>query len=318
MDEQKVETKQTNDKLAKTNQSVPLENNLLKINLKFNTIDEFFDFCEKLSGDKNMSPLDSKEEVAIALLAGASLGLSVPAALNNVVPVNGRATLSNNLQMGLLAKKGIITQIVEDYKPIYRVYYYEYDEQTGEPKKKDNVPVILRTEDMFQSEIQMLIDGYNRLLETGDLTDAEKKMLKPKVKWAPVGMATKVKLERLIQQPDGSWKEAVVERSYSTIDADKIYCVEKSSGKLKPVRQVKDSWKNYESDMLYANAFRRCAKVIGNDLLLNLYSTEEMLDTTNNNYDLTEDGQVKIYDDKGKVKYQSQKTEDQDFQPVTE
>jgi len=56
----------------------------------------------------------------------------------------------------------------------------------------------------------------------------------------------------------------------------------------------KDVWKKFPKAMLYARCLSMGARRVANDILLGIYETTEMADSTNTNYNLDEEGQVTI------------------------
>lgn len=298
----------------------------LDVNMKFNSYKEFQAFCLEIT-KSNLSPHKNASDVAVAILAGVSLGISVPAALNNIISVNGKASISNNLSMGLLLRSGVTIEIIEDAKDIFPLYTYAFNEDGSTvldkaltEKHNRDVPVILNTQYIFKTEALALVQEYETLKNSGQLTEAEINTMKPRIGWKPAGKGTKVRLTRLIQRPDGSWKEMDVVRQFTTIDADKILVKDKADGQIKSVRFVKDAWINYEDDMLFANAYRKCARIIGNDVMLNLYSSTELLDSSNINYTLDSEGEVIIDEVHTEVQaeVQQDKEEKEEITPLPE
>lgn len=171
----------------------------------------------------------------------------------------------------LLLKAGCIIEVIEDYKPIFAIYHYQYDEQGKVKKKKTpdgkEVPVVLSVEYKFKNDIV-----------NGDVTN-----------FKPIGMGSKVKITRMIKQPDNTFKNMVVEKTFDSFDAAKI-----PYGNNKTILD-KHNYKSYPKNMFYAGAFRPAARLIGSDLIGGLYSTEELLDVKGIDYDLNlETGQVVI------------------------
>ena len=56
----------------------------------------------------------------------------------------------------------------------------------------------------------------------------------------------------------------------------------------------KDVWKKFPSQMLHARCLAKGARRVAGDILLGVYETTEMADSTNTNYNLDEEGQVTI------------------------
>jgi hypothetical protein len=260
--------------INKTNKGMVNVPAKVDINFKFKDYDEFLNLCDKLVGN-DLVPLKSKSEVAVAILAGKSLGVDMITALNNIYPVNGRATLSLHLIEAILTKNGIISETLEDFQPMYPVYTYltnDKGEAILKPSEKDktkSIPTVLEVRFKFRNEV----------------TDLDK------VSWKPAGYGTKIKATREILQPSGKYREMVVIETYSTIDADKVQT--KVNGADATIRD-KQVWINYEKDMIYASCKRRLARKIADDLLLGLYETAEMLDSNNIDYNINTEGKIEV------------------------
>lgn len=56
----------------------------------------------------------------------------------------------------------------------------------------------------------------------------------------------------------------------------------------------KDVWKKFPKAMIFARCLSMGARRVANDILLGVYETTEMADSTNTNYNLDEEGQVTI------------------------
>ena len=279
-------SEQPNKYLKKANDDLGSSN--LNLAFTFRDYKDFLNFCEEIS-NSNLSPHKQASDVAIVVMAGHSLNISIATALSNIFPIKEKASLSNNLQAGLLIKGGVYFEIIKDAESIYACPVIEYDDEFN-PKIKNDKPVVSEIIYKYKDELMADISNWETQCKNNYFdSPQEAKAFRPKYKPTPVGKGTIVKMVRMIKLSNGEYERMVVQREFTTMDADKITDKQGAT-----VRQTKDAWQNYENDMLYANAFRRCAKVIGADLVLNLYSPNELLDNTDINYTIDDEGTVII------------------------
>lgn len=268
-------------------------NSELSTNFKFEDTKSFLEFCTTLSSSK-LCPLDKAEDVAIALMTGQAMGANVMASINNVYSINGRATVGIHLIEAVLRNAGVVTEILENYSPLYPLYVYDYDDE-GEKKLKDNKPIVLDVQYLFLNDIKERDMMYKEaLLNADSYTPKILASLKPSYILKPAAYGTRIKLTRMLKQPDNSYKDMVVVSEFTTIDAAKIFV------KGVSILEAKDAWKHHPKELLYANTLRKGGKIIADDILLGLYETSEMLNISDINYDVDNDGNYVILDKDGK------------------
>lgn len=69
-----------------------------------------------------ISPFRKEEDALVAILLGKDLGLKPMVAINNIVSVEGKASMSIHLMMGLAQRAGVTYEVIEDYEPIYPMF----------------------------------------------------------------------------------------------------------------------------------------------------------------------------------------------------
>lgn len=215
---------------------------LANVPTEFHTIEEMIAFGEKLVAT-GLTPLKKPEDVMAAILAGKEMGLGVMASVNNIYPINGRATSGVHIIQALLLKAGVTFKIINDYTPLYAYVdkskaVYEEDEVRSRP---DIFQII--TSDTPGSEYDNTRTQVIRLAKSID--------------WK-----TTVSFSRKIRQIDNSFKD--IELSISR--------------KLSDFKSLldKDNWKNHPKTMLFNRILAIGGRAIGDDVLLGLMLREEV------------------------------------------
>lgn len=184
----------------------------------------------------SLSPLKKKEDVVMALMTGKELGLPFITSLSQIYPINNRPTLGVHIQKAILLKNGVIFNKTEDSIELYLFVKKGTD---GKPVMNGNKPVVLCTGKPIEEQ--------------------PKDSLK-----SVVGFRTTYKFERELKQPSGNYKTITAYGSFSTIEAQTAELLDK------------DVWKKYYKRMLDARAFTNGAREIADDLLLGMYSPNEL------------------------------------------
>lgn len=214
-----------------------------------------------------LSPLKKPEDIIIAIITGKQYGFPFMSSINNIYPINGKPTMSTHLIRGLILKNRIVFKRVADYEPVYA--YYKAEEKEGKivaifrniVQEGKKVPIPIEISRGTKDEIPLEL--YVRSSQ-------------------PVDYITKYIFKRKIQMPDGSWENLEVDSSYSWSDAVKAQLTKK------------DNWKNHPKRMLDARAFNIGAKEIADDILGGMYSLNELADTFDVNYTISDDMQETI------------------------
>lgn len=204
-----------------------------------------------------LTPLKTGGAAVAAILMGRELGLEPMVSLNNIIPINGKATLGIHLITSILLKAGITIEKLRDYEPC--TVFCLKDDTTGKPYLKDDKPTILRT-GFFNDEIR----EYEVRSKT--ITDYK----------------TVVRLKRKVKQEDGTYVPMEITSSFSWND-----CVIAGLSE-------KDNWKKYPSQMCYNRALAFAGRAIAADALLGMYETSELADAHGMSYTMTEEGKVSM------------------------
>lgn len=230
--------------------------------LKFKSLSEIKTWGNEIA-KSGMTPLETGEKVVVAIMMGKELGLEPMVSVNNIIPINGKATLGIHLINSLLLKAGIVTEVIRSYEPCVAFamkgddgnVYKEFKDETD----KKGTPVILRI-------------GF---------ADEEAKEHEVKGKTI-VDYKTVVKMTRNLKQEDGSFKPMSVTASFSYSEA------------VQADLMKKDNWKKYTKQMCLQRATAFAGRLIGADILLGMYETSELLDAGNIPYSIEDNGKVTI------------------------
>lgn len=245
---------ETNEQLSKTSEAVATTFGALN----FKSFDEIKAWGEEVA-KSGLTPLKTGGQVVAAAMMGRELGLEPMVSVNNIIPINGKATLGIHLINSLLLKAGVVTEVVKDYFPCVP---FAMKGDDGKPVLDGNgKPIIVRFG---------FIDEEAKDYEVKSKTIADYK--------------TVVKMTRSVKQPDGTFKTMVCTASFSYSDAVTAKLAEK------------DNWKNYMAKMCLNRATAFCGRMIASDVLLGMYETAELCDANNIPYNYTEEGKVTIID----------------------
>jgi hypothetical protein len=260
----KMETKQT---LTKQEETIHFGA------VSFKSMSELEAFGSKII-KSGLTPLKSPEQAVAAILMGKELGLEMMISLNNIVPINGKATLGIHLITALLQKAGVVIELLNDYEPCVPFCMKEDELKDGKP-----VPVSVGTNKDGKPIPIILRVGYAS--EQPKDNEIRAKSL--------VDYRTTVKMTRMLKQPDGSYKESVMIRSFSKNDAI-------NAGLLKD-NDEKSAWYKYTNTQCYTRAVAFCGRAIASDVMLGIYETSELADVEGLKYDMV-DGKVTILETK--------------------
>ncbi len=209
---------------------------------------------------RGFTSLKSGGAVVAAVMMGRELGLDDMMSITNIYPINGRATLGIHLINSLLLKAGIVTEIIRDFEPCVAFAMKGEDGKVYKGEDGQSSPIVLRIG--FADEIPKEHEVKGKTI---------------------VDFKTVVKMTRNVKQADGTYKPMTVIASFSQSEAIQAKLAEK------------DNWRNYMKQMCLNRACSFAGRLIGADILLGMYETSEMLDTTNIPYTI-QDGKVTIID----------------------
>ncbi len=212
---------------------------------KFATVDEALSFC-KIVADGKLSPLKKAEDVLNAMLFGKELGLGVMTSVNNIYPIEGKATAGVHVINALLLKAGVIYKILEDYTPLY-----EYKDKSNIVYNTDTLPASFTL-----GTVEGVKAGKADVIRYPD----------------PYDYRTTIEFSRRVKQLDGSYEKMTIKTSFSIKDAS-------TAGLLN-----KTNWKNHPKAMLLARCIAKGGRQIAADVLLGLYETSELAEVHNIEY----------------------------------
>jgi hypothetical protein len=218
------------------------------------------------------TPLKKPEDVAVAVLVGRELGITAIAAIQNLFIVNGKVGMSVGLQNGINAKAGLVTEIIEDFVPLYGY--------------KDAVGTVVYTERQVQDNPA----SFAHVTTKEEVEEAKKVGKIPIVKsLTPLDYRTTVKVSRPYIDENGQKKIRSLQRSRL----------------LSQYRHLadKDNWKNYPADMLYA----RCASAIYRIIAADLFTTGAGIVYTTD--ELTEEGVATVLTKESPIEFEVSKVD---------
>lgn len=235
----------------------------------FKSMNDILAFGEIICQSK-LSPLKTPGDVAAALLMGKELGLSPMISINNIYPIEGKASSGIHIIAAQLLKIGISYEVISEYEPVFEIAI------KGDPNPVDGKPTFVRVKRSPYSE--PLKEGEFR---GKTITD----------------YVTIIKFKRKLKQPDGTYIPMEI--------ISKFYYSEIPESLLK-----KTNWQNYLTVMMYTRCFTNGAKKIGDDVLLGLSELSEMADATNTPYEYKPDGTITILDKKDQIAKEESAVED--------
>lgn len=203
-----------------------------------------------------LTPLKTGEAVVAAVMMGKELGLEPMISVNNIIPINGKATLGIHLINSLLLKAGIVTEIVRNYEPCVG---FAMKGDDGKAMLDGGKPVILRIGFADEEAKDHEVKGKNI-----------------------VDYKTIVKMTRILKQEDGKFAPMSVTASFSYQES------------LTADLAKKDNWSKYPKQMCLQRATAFAGRLIGADILLGMYETSELCDAHNIPYVVQEEGKVTI------------------------
>lgn len=207
-----------------------------------------------------LCPIKKEEDVIIAIITGNQLGLPYTTSINNIFPINGKPGMSAHLIRALLLQNGIVFNKDYDFEPMYQ--YYEGDLDAN------GKLVARKIEVAGKDKPQPILRGVATL----DKID-ETKYVAGRVE---VDRVTQYTFTRMLKQANGEFKEIKVVSSFKMSEAN-------TAGLL-----GKDNWKNYPVRMCDARAFTAGAREIASDIIFGMYSINELADTYDIPYTITD------------------------------
>lgn len=205
----------------------------------------------------NLCPLKKEEDVILAVITGAQYGLPYMTSINQIVPIQGKPTLSAHLHRALILKHGIHFECIYSYEPMYD--WAEVGEDgniktqamTGNNNQVVNVPIIIKRSTMQERPTIKCIASQ------------------------AVDRITKYRFTR----------EIIVGKTRKTITVNSEY---KISDATRAGLIDKDNYVKHTPRMLDARAFTAGTREIAADITLGIYSLNELADEHNIPYAISE------------------------------
>lgn len=230
------------------------------------------DSLQKVAGvfiKGGLCPIKNESDFIVATVSGQQLGLPMITAINNIIVISNKPSITTHLMRALLLKAGVVFRKVYDFAAQYQLYEAETVEGNKVAKKIGNPPTPI------PRGILTLGDK-----EPDDLVAGRKE----------IDRITQYEFTRQLKQPDGTYREVTVISSFKMSDANKAELLDK------------DNYSKYPARMLDARAFAIGAREIASDILFGMYTVSELADSNNINYTMdanyqeTIDSEIEIVD----------------------
>jgi len=245
--------------------------------VSFKDFSELMNFANKIAESK-LTPLKKGEDVLAAILYGKELGLEPMTSVNNIYPINGKATLGVHLINALLQKAGIVVEVLNDYEPCVG---FALNGDDGKVIFKDAQGTVVETDEKGKPTVA----GAKPIIVRVDYISSEPKSYETRSKTI-VDYRTTMRFTRQLKQPDKSYKEVVIIYSFGNSDAIKAGLL----GGDKP----KDNWTNWTKQMCSARCLTFGGRMIGADILMGMMEFTEMADISGIKYTMTEEGAATV------------------------
>lgn len=211
-----------------------------------------------------LCPLKKESDVIVAIITGNQYGFHFMTSVNQIFPINGKPTMSVHLQRALLITNKVIFNKILDAEPIY-----EFGKLTEDKSTFDTVEVP-------GPNGQKVRVPKDRIKGTMSIKPPTHGVIKQ------VDTITKYSFTRMIRMEDGSFEKLNVISEYKHSDAHVAGLLDK------------DNWVKHLPRMLDARAFAIGAREIASDILLGVYSVNELADEYNVKYTVSASGEETV------------------------
>lgn len=194
----------------------------------------------------SLSKHKNENDFIVAAIAGKELKLSLTQSINNVISIQGTATLPVNLIKALLIRAEIIYELIEDYVPLFQ--FFRIDKEGKTYKDASNKPVVMGIGSIDE-------EFPNAKPLTTTIVDYRSTYLFTRVR--KVGNIEKV---------------ITVKGSFTYQDAVLMGLA------------TKDNYVKQPKTMVKARAFSNGAREIAPDIMMGMYSEVEMADSNDVDY----------------------------------
>ncbi len=216
----------------------------------FADMDAMMKFVKPLV-DAKVFPQDTVGEAVAVMLWAKDKQINLIDAMAHTAVVHGKVSIDSHLSRALLQQHGIFTTFatvnnkLEDYRPLYSWQYRDsiYHQDDIDEFPENFQLFINKTAFEKAHKSEQLDKGKIPVIRSPQPIDVRTTLLFTRV----VGNKT------LVERGQFTWNEAV-----------------------KAGLTGKSNWENYPQDCLYARAYMRGARRIGNDVIFGIYSKDEM------------------------------------------
>lgn len=228
-----------------------------------------------LAQGKNLKVENHSDALALVIKAK-ELNLPMGTALDHCFIVNGKVGIDVHIAKAvLLSSKSITWERIESCVPIFsytdKVNIFDHSELPS------NYKIVSKISGNDAEISKLKSEGF---YPVAIISKDNKPIVKDRI--------TTYKFIRIVKLIDNSFKELIELSSFKLSDA--------YTAGLIDVNKPASPWVKYPNRMLDHRAWMNGARAIGDDLLLGMYSVDELLDINNRMYDITEDGTVIISD----------------------
>lgn len=206
-----------------------------------------------------LCPLTTESDVITAIITGNQYGFPFMTSVTNIYPINGKTMMSVHLHRALILKHKILFNKIYDYEAIYQFGLLTEDKTGFDLVDRPNPKgggIIKVPKEIKVGILATKPENYGIIKE--------------------IDRITKYSFTRYMKMPTGDYEKLTVYSEYKMSDASKAGLLEK------------DNWEKHPPRMLDARAFGIGSKEIGADILLGVYTINELADEYNLNYTVSE------------------------------
>jgi hypothetical protein len=214
-----------------------------------------------------LTPLETEDQVLAAILFGQELGLKPMSSVQNIVPVNGKITLSVAIMNSIALRNGVVWKVAKDYE-VYKQYFDAHRNYYLEEE-------VLAKVAAKEWQLASLADVKNP--ETLEKLKAENKKV---IMFTADDRITTIKGRRTF--PNGE----ILEHEFSFLYSEAVNSKLVREGSI---------WEKRPKLMCFNRALGGLLKLLVADFLNGAYETTEILDIAPEtmDYDLDEQGTAK-------------------------
>lgn len=229
--------------------------------------------------ESGMVPFKKPEDVVMVMQLANDLNMSIPLAIANIYPIQGKPSIGVHLWNALLVKGGVTIELIEDAVEVYHF------------KRKNGMTYTMTAKEIDESRyFPVSVKHYEEQSKDCPPDKEVVVIISPPgmEKVYPILKDKRTTIKMIRKNNRGGYDEAT--RSYYYHEAWIAGFVKVEGG----VVAGKDNWIYHLHDMLYARACTRTGKVTGPDLTLGFREVSEMADAHGIEVKVTEDGDTTV------------------------